>query len=144
MMQQLCNRFALGLRLSVWLWPFVLTLGLSARAATGTGPARAFGLDRRARNRAIGAEHATVAGLRPQHGAAAAAAIENLAGVDWHLLPLCGSAMRASDHGFNNHGLSPLLPHAQIRAAAQLFGADGYPAFVVALTRAFTPALLSS
>jgi hypothetical protein len=76
---------------------------LCAAAASGARLARTLGLDRRARNRAVGTEHATVARLRPQHRAAAGAAIDNLAGVRRHGLRFRGGAIRTGDDGFTDH-----------------------------------------
>jgi hypothetical protein len=80
-----------------------LSRWLSAAAASGTRLTRTLGLDRRARNRAKGTEHATVAWFRLEYRAAAGACIEILAGIGRHHLRSCGGAMRAGDNGFTNH-----------------------------------------
>src|SRR6516162_1506082 len=80
------------------------------RSAPSKLPDRALGLDRRARNRAVGTEHTTVAWLGPQRRAAAGTSIEKLAGVGWHCLRFRGGAMRTGNHGFKNH----VLPQARL------------------------------
>jgi hypothetical protein len=77
-----------------------------------------LGLNRRAWHGAVGAEHATVALLRSQLGAATGAHIEKLAGIRWHRLSLRGGAMRTGNNGLEKHD-------------AWLPAADGNLAFVV-------------
>src|SRR5581483_1246112 len=66
---------------------------------------RTFRLNRRTRHRAVRAEHAAVAGLRLEPGAAAAAHIEKLARVGRHCLDLGRGAMRACDRRLQDHGV---------------------------------------
>jgi hypothetical protein len=73
-------------------------------ATAGGSTARTHGLNRRARNRAVGTEHTTIARLRPQRRAAATACIEKLARIGRHGLRFRGGTMRTSDDGFKNHG----------------------------------------
>jgi hypothetical protein len=75
-----------------------------ASSLSGHGRATAVvGLDRRTRNRAIGAEYATVAseGLKPRP--AALAVIEEHAGIGWHCLHEPMSTCRASQRRFQLH-----------------------------------------
>src|SRR5262249_50221350 len=88
----------------LWTTPFAIRLSGTAR--TGASLTRTLGLDRRARNRAIGTEHATIARLRPQCRAAAGAGIEKPAGIGRHGLRFRGGAMRAGDDRFKNHSSS--------------------------------------
>ena len=76
------------------------SLSIARRAAA------AIALDRRTRNRAIGAEYATIAseGLKPHP--AAFAVIEELAGVGWHRLDGLMAARGASQDGFQSHHVS--------------------------------------
>ena len=67
------------------------------------GYAGALGLDRRARHRAVGAEHAAIAGLGPQHHAAARACVDDPACVGRHVLNLGSATSRASDDGVIDH-----------------------------------------
>jgi len=46
---------------------------------------------------AVGAEDAAILALGPQQDATVGAAIEELAGVCWHLFHLCKLALRAGD-----------------------------------------------
>src|SRR6516165_2481966 len=78
---------------------------LSPTARSSTRLTRTLGLGRRARDRAIGTEHATIARLRPQRCAAASTGIEKLAGIGWHGLRFCGAAMRTGDDRFEDHGV---------------------------------------
>src|SRR5262245_45647924 len=86
--------------------PYRLPGWLSGTARSSTRPTRTLGLDWRARNRAVGTEHATVARLRPQRRPAADAAIENPAGISRHGLRFRGGAMRTGDDRFKDHGSS--------------------------------------
>src|SRR5262249_13985963 len=74
-------------------------------AGCGAGLTGTYGLDRRARHRTVGAEHATIARLRPQPCAATGALVKELAGISRHGLGFCGSAIRTGDNGFKDHGI---------------------------------------
>jgi hypothetical protein len=78
----------------------------STRAAGSLGLASTHCLDRRARHRAIGAEHATISLLRTQCRAAAGTFVKELAGIGRHGFRFGGSATRAGDNGFKDHGSS--------------------------------------
>jgi hypothetical protein len=65
--------------------------------------AAAARLDRRATNATVGTEHATVAELRFQPGAAALAIVEELAGIDRHALGFPMAAAGTGQLGFQNH-----------------------------------------
>ena len=65
--------------------------------------AQPFRLDRRTRNRTVGAEHAAVARLRPQRRTALRACIEDAAGVRRHCLRFCRCAMRTGNERFKDH-----------------------------------------
>src|SRR3546814_18105747 len=75
--------------------------------------ALASDLDRRAGRGSIGAEHAAVAGLGPQHGTAALAVIEELTGVGRHRFRLAMAALRTGDRrtkggaGISHNGGTP-------------------------------------
>jgi hypothetical protein len=75
----------------------------AGRRAAGS---RTLGLDRRAWCRAIGAEYAAIARLRPQRRTAAGARIEKPTGIGRHCFGFCDGAMRAGDDGFKDHDLS--------------------------------------
>jgi hypothetical protein len=77
--------------------------GAPTRDALVTARAFAVLLNRRARHGAIGAEHAAIAGLGLKPAAAAAAVVEELAGVRRH--SLCGlmAAGGTSQRRFNLH-----------------------------------------
>src|SRR4029077_10668028 len=72
------------------------------RAVTDT-----FRLDWRTGHRAIGAEHAAVARLRPQRHAASGALVENTAGVGGHGFGFGRATVRAGENGFENHRRAP-------------------------------------
>ena len=78
-----------------------LMKGLSAASSF---PARF--LNWRARNRAVGTEHAAITLLRPQERPAAGAVIEELARISRHCLQLRRPAQRTGDGGFSNHNNS--------------------------------------
>ena len=67
-------------------------------SATAVLPA----LNRWARHRAVGAEHAAVARLRSQHRPAMLALIEELACIGRHDLPLAVTAVRAGEYRFSD------------------------------------------
>jgi hypothetical protein len=69
-----------------------------------SGLARTLSLNRWARHRAIRAEHAAIALLWTQRRAAADTFVEELAGINRHGFRFGGSAMRASDNAFKDHG----------------------------------------
>src|SRR6516162_2546557 len=71
-----------------------------ARAARLTGTLR---LDRRARHRTVGAEHATIFRLRPQAGSAAGAFVIESAGVRRHGLGFGYAAARTSNDRREDH-----------------------------------------
>ena len=60
-------------------------------------------LDRRTRNRPVGAKHAAIAVPGFQSGAAASPVVEKLAGVRRHPLGRLVAAVRAADDGFQYH-----------------------------------------
>src|SRR5262249_13412763 len=67
----------------------------------------------RARHRTVGAEHATIARLRPQAGAAAGAFVIESAGIGRHDLRFGHAAMRTSNDRFADHGFltgAPTMP----------------------------------
>src|SRR5215471_2681421 len=70
----------------------------------GPGLARALSLNRRARHRAIRAEHTAIALPRTQRGAAADTFAEELAGISRHGFRFGGSAKWAGDNAFKDHG----------------------------------------
>src|SRR5262245_52057868 len=88
------------------LWTISFAMKLSGTARSSARLTRTLGLDRRAWNRAIGTEHATIARLRPQCRAAAGAYIEKLARIGRHGLRFRGGAMRTGDDRFKDHGSS--------------------------------------
>src|SRR6516165_11576196 len=71
-----------------------------ACAARLTGTLR---LDRRARHRTVGAEHATISRLRPQAGSAAGAFVIESAGVRRHGLGFGYAAVRTSNDRLEDH-----------------------------------------
>ena len=71
-----------------------------------SGLARTLFLNRRARHRAIRAEHAAIALPGTQRGAAADTFVEELAGISRHGFRFGGSAMRAGHNAFKDHGAS--------------------------------------
>src|SRR5262245_25257951 len=90
----------------LWTISFAMTARLCGTAGSGARLTRTLGLDRRARNRAIRTEHATIARLRPQRRAAAGTGIEKLAGIGRHGLRFRGGAMRTGDDRLKDHGAS--------------------------------------
>src|SRR5260370_16459802 len=79
----------------------------STRTAVSRAPlTRALSLNRRTGHRAIGTEHTAIARFWPQLRAAAAAFVKELAGIGRHAFRFCRAAMRASDEGFKDHGVS--------------------------------------
>jgi len=76
---------------------------LTATAGSGTRLTRPLRLDRRARHRAVRAEHAAVAPLWSQPLATARAIVKVPAGVNRHGFGLCSGAMRAGDDGLKDH-----------------------------------------
>lgn len=91
-------------------------------------------LNRRALHRTIGTVDAAVAGFWSKHLFAVLALVVELTGVGRHGFLLGESTMWADQDRFESH----------CRHADYLRGVDGKPAFVVALTRAATFALLAS
>jgi hypothetical protein len=80
-------------------------IGVCAVSRTaGSGLARTLSLNRRARYRAIRAEHAAIALPRSQRRAATDTFVEELAGISRHGFRFGGSAMRAGDNAFKDHG----------------------------------------
>jgi hypothetical protein len=75
-------------------------------AGSGAALARALGLHRRARQRAVGTEHATIARLWLQFCAAAGAFIEELAGISRHGLRFRERAVRTDDGRLKKHRIS--------------------------------------
>jgi hypothetical protein len=69
-----------------------------------SGLARSLSLNRWARHRAIRAEHAAIALLWTQRRASADTFVEELAGINRHGFRFGGSAMRAGDNAFKDHG----------------------------------------
>jgi hypothetical protein len=69
-----------------------------------SGLARTLSLNRWARHRAIRAEHAAIALPWMQRRAAADTFVEELAGINRHGFRFGGSAMRAGDNAFKDHG----------------------------------------
>src|SRR5258707_15459719 len=79
----------------------------SPRTAVSRAPlTRALSLNRRTGHRAIGTEHTAIARFWPQLRAAAAAFVKELAGIGRHAFRFCRAAMRGSDEGFKDHGVS--------------------------------------
>jgi hypothetical protein len=80
-------------------------IGVCAVSHTArSGLARTLSLNRWARHRAIRAEHAAIALPRSQRRAAADTFVEELAGISRHGFRFGGSAMRAGDNAFKDHG----------------------------------------
>ena len=84
-------------------WCSLLSIG---RATCRAVLARPLGLNRRARHRAIGAEHATIAGLWLQLCAATGALVKELTSIGRHGLRFRDRAMRTSDGRLNKHRIN--------------------------------------
>src|SRR5215831_7607066 len=87
--------------------PNSLAADPSTCAARSPGLARTLCLDRWARHRAIGTEHAAITLARTQHRAAAGTSVEELAGIGRHSFRFGGSAKRAGDNALKHHSTSP-------------------------------------
>lgn len=103
------------------------------RSSSAAARAAPLHLYRRALDRPERAEHAAVTSLRPQHGLAALALVEELAGVGGHELALGVAALGAGQHRRQLGG-----------GRSHLRTADGKPASVVALTSAVALVLSAS
>lgn len=96
------------------------------RAGTRSLPATASSLlNRRAGDRSKGAEHAAIAVLRPQAGAATLAIVEELAGVRRHPLGRLVAAVWASDGGIEDHVRHLIRAARQLHAPCSACGVSG-------------------
>ena len=77
---------------------------IASRSSERFTSLRACGLNRRAQDRTVRTEDATVAWLRTKHRPALDALVEELAGVHGHRFCLRCSAGRTGDRGFRDHG----------------------------------------
>lgn len=83
-----------------WRPPRAMSLtGRGRYAATAVAETQMRELDRRARHRAVRAEHAAIAAFRAQQGVAALALVEKPARIRRHRLDLAVTTMRAGDLG---------------------------------------------
>jgi len=91
-------------------WDGSVGHGLARTAGSRIRCARTLGLDRRTGYRAVGAEHAAIAVLRPQPHPAACTFIKELAGVGRHRLRFRGAAVGTGDDRLKKHGFSLWAP----------------------------------
>src|SRR3974390_2085942 len=97
--------------------------GEGKRRGGGSAAAPAGHLNRRTGNRAVGAEHAAVAGLRLEHRCAPLALIEKLARVRRHRFQLGVTALRARQQRLQNRTIQLSYPTQALTFCPELQGA---------------------